>query len=163
FLRNLAASGALDAIDILEPALHGPFVTALRRLPRYTQSYYWPDHLLGTIDANGVRCEDLTRLTFADNSFDLVITSDVLEHIYDIRSAFAEITRGLKPGGVHIFSIPNDWPFPERTEARVQMVDGIEHHIKPPRYHTSGDGTPCIVYNDFGADVIEMIDAGGCR
>src|SRR5262249_16258310 len=87
-----------------------------------------------------------------------------MEHVYDYATAFAEIVRVLKPGGIHIFSIPNAWPFPERSEPRVEIVDGVEHHLKPPRYHTGGDGTPCIVYTDFGADLIDTIDGGRhCR
>ncbi len=163
FLRNMVNQGMLSEIDIYEPAMHGPFVNALKALPRYVRSYYWPDRPTGSVDADGVRCEDLTALTFPDDSFDLVITSDVMEHIYDIRSAFAEITRVLKPGGIHVFSIPNDWPFPEHSEPRVEIVDGEERHLKPARYHTAGDGTPCIVYHDYGSDLLDMIDATGCR
>ena len=160
-LANLVASGRIADLDIYEPALRGPFVNAFKKLPRYVRSYYWPQKPLGEVDANGVRNEDFTKLTFADDSFDLVITSDVMEHIYDYRAAFDEVLRVLKPGGIHVFSIPTDWPLPEATEARVRVVDGIEEHIKPARYHKSGDGTPCIVYTDFGADMIDIIDAQG--
>ncbi len=160
-LPNLVASGRLDGVTIYEPALHGPFVNAFKKLPRYVRSYYWPDRPLGEADANGIRNEDITKLTFADNSFDLVVTSDVMEHVYDFKGAFAEVLRVLKPGGIHVFSIPNAWPFPDATEARVEIVDGVEHHIKPAHYHRAGDGTPCIVYTDFGADLIDTIDTLG--
>lgn len=159
-IPNLVASGRLAEVSIYEPALKGPFVNAFKALPRYVRSYYWPERAPGEVDKSGARNEDITRLTFADNSFDLILTSDVMEHVYDYAAAFAEISRVLKPGGVHIFSIPNAWPFPDRSEARVSIVDGVEHHIKPARYHTSGDGTPCIVYTDFGADLLDRIDAG---
>jgi SAM-dependent methyltransferase len=162
-LANLVASGRMRDLDIYEPALKGPFVNHFKALPRYVRSYYWPEREFG-VAYDGVRNEDITRLSFADASFDLVITSDVMEHVYDYRGAFAEIVRILKRGGVHIFSIPNAWPFPETSEPRVEVVDGVEHHTKPPVYHTSGDGTPCLVYTDFGADLIETIDASGnCR
>jgi SAM-dependent methyltransferase len=160
-LANLVASGRMADADIYEPALKGPFVNAFKALPRYVRSYYWPERAPGAVDAHGVRNEDITALSFADNSFDLVITSDVMEHVYDYKSAFAEIFRVLKPGGVHVFSIPNAWPLPDVSEARVSIVDGVEHHIKEARYHTSGDGTPCIVYTDFGADLIGVIDGLG--
>jgi SAM-dependent methyltransferase len=163
FLRHMVGLGLLSEIDIYEPALHGPFVNMLKGLPRYVRSYYWPDRPKGSVGAEGARCEDLTALSFPDDSFDLVITSDVMEHIYDIGAAFSEITRVLKPGGVHVFTIPNDWPFPERSEPRVEIVGGEERHLKPARYHTGGDGTPCIVYHDYGADLLDMIDATGCR
>jgi len=48
---------------------------------------------------------DATRLTFETNSFDLILCSDVLEHIDDSK-AIHEITRVLKPGGIFIFSVP---------------------------------------------------------
>ena len=162
-LRHLVAAGGLDKVAIFEAALRGPFVNQFKKLKGYVQSYYWADRPLGDIGAEGVRNEDLTRLTLPSESFDLVLTSDVMEHLYDIRAAFSEIGRVLKRGGVHIFTIPNDWPFPDRTEPRVEIVDGVEQHIKPARYHNSGDGTPCLVYNDYGADIVDLIAETGCR
>tara|TARA_Y100000310_G_scaffold337606_1_gene425133 strand:- start:1324 stop:2052 length:729 start_codon:yes stop_codon:yes gene_type:complete len=46
------------------------------------------------------------NLTFKDNSFDLVLCSDVLEHIEHDDKALSEIKRVLKPGGMFIFSVP---------------------------------------------------------
>ena len=51
----------------------------------------------------GNRCENLEELTFDDNTFDLVITQDVLEHVLNPGKAFKEICRVLKPGGAHKF------------------------------------------------------------
>lgn len=46
------------------------------------------------------------KLPFKDNSFDLVVAWDVMEHIPDDRRAFAEVTRVLKSGGHFLFSVP---------------------------------------------------------
>ncbi len=53
---------------------------------------------------------DITALPFADNSFDQVICSEVLEHIPDEAAAAAELLRILKPGGNLIVSVPRFFP-----------------------------------------------------
>ncbi len=161
--NELVAGGHLDHLDIYEPALRGPFTRQLTGRPNYTRSYFWPDRAPGSIGEGGVRCENLTALTFSDNSFDLIITSDVMEHLLDIDAAFREITRVLKPGGVHIFSIPTHYPLPDKTVARVVLQDGEEVNVLPPVYHNSGDGTKCIVYHDYGTDLPAIIDRHGSR
>lgn len=45
-------------------------------------------------------------LLFEDGLFDLVVATDVLEHIDDDRKSFAEISRVLKPSGFFLFSVP---------------------------------------------------------
>lgn len=55
---------------------------------------------------------DITRLPFADETFDVVICSEVLEHIPDLHRAIREIIRVLKPGKSLVVSVPRY--FPER-------------------------------------------------
>ncbi|WP_229801495.1 class I SAM-dependent methyltransferase [Tateyamaria omphalii] len=160
-LAGLMKAGLINDLSILEPALRGPFAQRFQSLPNYTQTYFWPELALGELSPQGVRNEDLTRLTFDDNSFDLVLSSDVMEHLFDIEAAFRETLRVLKPGGVHIFTIPNDFPFPDKTQKRVAIVDGAEVPIKPEVYHNSGDGSKCLVYTDYGADLVDMIEELG--
>ena len=49
-------------------------------------------------------------LPFADASFDVVICSEVLEHVHDHRGLLREIARVLKPGGRFVASVPRYWP-----------------------------------------------------
>jgi SAM-dependent methyltransferase len=51
---------------------------------------------------------DITDLTFTDHSFDLIICSDVLEHIKNHELAFSELARVLKRGGILIITVPYD-------------------------------------------------------
>jgi ubiquinone/menaquinone biosynthesis C-methylase UbiE len=53
---------------------------------------------------------DAERLPFPDASFDVVICSEVLEHLPDVDVALAEITRIVKPGGKFACSVPRYWP-----------------------------------------------------
>jgi SAM-dependent methyltransferase len=50
------------------------------------------------------------RLPFPDASFDLVIASEILEHIPDDRAAIAEAVRVLRPGGRLAVTVPRWWP-----------------------------------------------------
>ncbi len=53
---------------------------------------------------------DATRLPFADNSFDRVITSEVLEHIQADTAAITEFARVLKAGGTFAATVPTWLP-----------------------------------------------------
>jgi ubiquinone/menaquinone biosynthesis C-methylase UbiE len=49
---------------------------------------------------------DARRLSFADASFDLVLSNSTLEHIPNFWLACEEMKRVLKPGGVMVVSVP---------------------------------------------------------
>ena len=58
----------------------------------------------------GLSAATALQLPFADNTFDKVICSEVLEHIPDFKAALQEIERVLKPGGLFCASVPRTWP-----------------------------------------------------
>jgi SAM-dependent methyltransferase len=58
----------------------------------------------------GVVQGDATRLPFHDESFDRVITSEVLEHIQDDVTALSELSRVLRPGGTIAATVPTWLP-----------------------------------------------------
>lgn len=49
---------------------------------------------------------DVTKLSFNDESFDVILCNHVLEHIHDDRKAMSELFRVLKPGGWAILQVP---------------------------------------------------------
>ncbi|MCE0536780.1 methyltransferase domain-containing protein [Kineosporia rhizophila] len=56
----------------------------------------------------GVAAADVLRLPFADSSFACVVAGEVLEHLPDLPSAVAEISRVLAPGGTLVVDTLND-------------------------------------------------------
>ena len=111
--------------------------------------------------APAVPSQDLMQLTYADASFDLVITSDTLEHVPDIDRALRETCRILKPGGMHVFSVPVVWDRPTRQRARLQ--DGVLVHLLPPSHHGAPQEgkTDFLVFNEFGGDFVARCTAAG--
>ncbi|MCK5566002.1 MAG: methyltransferase domain-containing protein [Planctomycetes bacterium] len=53
-----------------------------------------------------VRQGDCVKLEFPDDSFDIIFSSNVLEHVEDIKTAFAEMKRVLRPEGIMIHTMP---------------------------------------------------------
>lgn len=64
---------------------------------------------------------DLTRLPFADGYFDLVLLTDVLEHLDDDMQGLREVGRVLRPGGAALVTVP---AFP----ALWGRQDVVSHH-----------------------------------
>lgn len=124
---------------------------------QYTYSYFYKNKQLGcAISKNGTN-QNLEKLTFGNETFDIFITQDVMEHVNDPIKAFAEISRVLKPGGVHIFTTPI-YSF-QKTRPRVDVIDGKRVNILPPVYHNNPiDKKGSLVTYDWGNDICEFIE-----
>jgi len=110
----------------------------------------------------GIRCEDLQCLTYPGNYFDIILTSETLEHVPDADRAWGEINRTLKNGGYHIFTIPVI-PSQRQTIQRAQLVEGLRKNLLEPAYHGDGSQESMFVYTDFGMDVVEKLDKMGLK
>ena len=53
---------------------------------------------------------DALALPFRDGAFDLVVASEIFEHLIEDEAAFAEVARVLVPGGVLALSVPRYLP-----------------------------------------------------
>ena len=105
-----------------------------------------------------VRHEDLCRLSFPDESFDLVIHADVLEHVPDYRRAFAELHRVTRRGGGMLFSVPflHDRAQDE-VRASLQADGSIVHHL-PAVYHGNPvDPKGALAYRTYGWSLLDTL------
>ena len=122
----------------------------------YTASQYFPGVESGA-EHQGWRCENLEALSFADNSIDLHLSQDVMEHIFAPNLAFKEIARTLRPGGMHIFTVPlvnKSKP----TEICAEMSeDGTIRHLLEPEYHGSPVSEGVLVTRRWGYDICDYI------
>lgn len=160
---HLAREPEFETLRIYEPGVIGPFRRYLSEHTNYQNSYYWPDVALGE-SRDGVLCQNLEQLALQSSSIDLMISSDILEHVRRPQRAFEESFRILKPGAFHIFTVPLVWPLAETSVARVDTTTDEDVHLLEPAYHSSPlDPDGSLVYTDFGLDLVAMLEQAGFR
>jgi SAM-dependent methyltransferase len=134
------------------------------KFPSTVGSEFLGDQLpFGNINKNGVRNETLCGLSFADQSFDTLLSFDVLEHIPDYEQAFRECARVLKDGGKMMWSVPFIASSRENV-VRAKIENGEIVHILPPEYHgdpLSSEGVLCFTH--FGWQMLDQIRTAGFR
>jgi len=123
----------------------------LINLPKLFYSEY------GSKDIN-IRNENLLNLTYKDDCFDIVIMTDVLEHVPDIEKALSEISRVLKQDGYFLFTVP--FLLNRNTKKRAYLdKNGKVKYIEKPSYH--GDYNEkmedYLVFYEFGVDFIKIL------
>jgi SAM-dependent methyltransferase len=118
FLREegvLARSG----LTILHAAPERGLAQRLRALDgaRYTS--------VDLLDPQATVQADLTALPFADDAFDVVLCSHVLEHVPDDRAAMRELARVLRPDGLAVVQSPVNYEM-AATHEDPQLTDEDE-------------------------------------
>jgi SAM-dependent methyltransferase len=159
-LARLVQDPAFARLRVYEPGTAGRLRAWLRRLAYYRQSDLYEEALRGSATEE-VPHQDLEALTWGDGSFDLVVTSDILEHVRHPEAALAEVARVLTPGGRHIFTVPLQDPLRPVSVRRVDTSGETDVPLLPERYHGDGKGGRALVYVDFGEDLLDMIRATG--
>lgn len=109
---------------------------------------------------SAIASEDLMNLSYPDEKFDLVITSETLEHVPDADVALGEIWRVLKPFGFHVFTVPVVWDRPV-TRQRASVRGNELAHLAPPSYHGSRADQSYFVFSEFGADFVQRCGQAG--
>lgn len=131
------------------------FSLALDKYNLYTCSSFTPGVAAGTEVSPRVFCENLENLSFADKSFDIVITEDIFEHLRNHERGFKEVHRVLKDGGYHIFTVPCRFDRP--TLVRVDTSGEQDVHLLPPEYHGDKIRGKILAYRTFGIDIFALL------
>jgi len=130
------------SLAVLEINEAGSLTSLLSRLPKHVIVRY-PE-------------TDMMRLPFADESFNLVVHSDTLEHVPDPVAGLAECRRVLVNGGACAYTVP--LILGRLTRSRSNL---------PPSYHSSPENPPDnLVHTEYGADAWAhpfMAGFGECR
>lgn len=69
---------------------------------------------------------DLRELPFEDDSFDLIVCFETIEHVAEGPKVIGEFRRVLRPGGVLLISSPNPGVYPEGNEYHVHEYSPAE-------------------------------------
>ena len=142
------------------------YVELSRRWPWLEGSEYFGDDYapgqLVEFRGRQVAHRSITQIGLPDESLDLVVHNDVLEHVADTAKALRECSRVLRPGGVCVFTMPF---FPYRAtgllRGRIQ-ADGSIEHIEPPEYHGDGIRAEGIyTFHHFGMDLLPLARTSG--
>lgn len=129
FFEREAGKPPVSVLDI--GAGHGAFtkklheagyqVSACDLFPEY---YRYPEVPCSQVDIT-------TGLPYADATFDMAVSIEVMEHIHDHEAFFREASRILKPGGKLLFSTPNILSL----KARVRfLMTGFAYGFGPLDY-----------------------------
>ncbi len=130
FVRLEAARVLVDGCGI------GMYVEAIRAFTSEVHGLDIEEAYLREAQARGLRllvAAAAEALPYPDNTFDVVLSHEVIEHVADDRRAVAEMVRVLRPGGRILLFCPNRW-FPFETHG----------HYWRGRYHFGN--TPLINY-----------------
>jgi hypothetical protein len=126
--------------------------------------FFGDSFAFGAYNANFVRNEDLTQLTYATEIFDSILSFDVFEHIPDYQQAFRECWRCLKRDGILMFSVPFSADSEKNLVRAVRDEAGRIQHILPPEIHgnpVSATGSLCYRY--FGWEMLAELKQAGFR
>ncbi|MBS4011508.1 MAG: class I SAM-dependent methyltransferase [Roseovarius sp.] len=140
-----------------------PFARELKaRYPKFVGSEYAPS-VEEQARIAPVEHQDLAALTYLDESFDICITNEVMEHLPDLDASLSELHRVLRPSGVLISTFPFLHDRPNSiTKARMLATGDIEH-LMEPEYH----GNPVdpkggsLVFQVPAWDILEKCKACG--
>ncbi|HUW28387.1 MAG TPA: methyltransferase domain-containing protein [Sulfuriferula sp.] len=131
--------------------------------PTVVDSEFFPEEKPGSV-IDGVLNQDVQQLTFDNESFDLVTSNQVFEHVPDDIRGYAECFRVLRKGGALIFSVPL---YDTDCTERIAFLDnGNIVFTGIPEYHDSrlaGAKSVPVFWRHSSRDIAGRVKTAGFR
>lgn len=143
------------AIHETSPVDRGFSAQMKRSCAGYVATQFYPGEPLGIV-VGAFRNENIERSTFPDETFDIVVSQDVLEHVDDFAAAIRDTMRTVRPGGAHVFTTPT--MLLATTVQWATYVDGRIRWFFEPEYHGNPideSGSPVTWH--YGYDLPDLI------
>lgn len=134
-----------------------PLFTRLKEAEFYTSSIYDPTRMFGEFIKPKVMNVDLQAMPFQEHCYDIILTSDVMEHVRRDEAAHREIYRCLRPGGYYLFTVPYV-PGWQANQVRIDSSGSEDVYMMEKQYH--GDpmnSNGILVYRIYGQELIAQL------
>jgi SAM-dependent methyltransferase len=133
-----ARSALVAGIAEFAPGLHGRLLDVGCGTKPYRELFTVDEYLGLDIDNSRTRetaCADYYysggEFPVSDNSFDVVLCNQVLEHVFNPDEFLAEIIRVLKPGGKLLLTVPFVWDEHEQPHDYARYTTfGLRHLLE---------------------------------
>lgn len=147
-------------VRILDTDAYSAMSTRLAGAPGFERSVFLPGVANGDlVDKEGaIRNVDLQQMPYPDGRLDIIITSEVMEHVRYVDTAHLEISRCLRDRGVYLFTVPFD-PALDRTRALIDP--DTDEPLEPLHIHGDPLRGGIKSYRIFGRDLIDDLRYAG--
>jgi len=114
---------------------------------------------------NNIMHQDCTNMSFSDNTFDLIISQHIFEHIFEVKQSLSELFRITKPNGAIVLSFPF-FLFQEKNNILARRIKienknefNIEYLHTPPKFHINPADPQggSLVYWEHGWEFLDIM------
>jgi SAM-dependent methyltransferase len=154
--------GQHGTLKILDTDAFSAVNRILRGMPGYMYSQYQPDKPNGSTLADGSIIVNLESMPFGGSDFDAILTSDVMEHVFDDSLAHQEIYRCLAPRGSYVFTVPFDPCIV--AHRKLTQSTGRDHSYFVLEEHVHGDPharAGIIAHRIYGRQLLDDMESIG--
>ncbi len=103
--------------------------------------------------------QDIEHLTYADNTFDLLLHSETVEHVSRPRVALDECRRVIKQDGFVLFTTPVIWN--RKSRQRAKHESGKITYLLEPSYHGQQTDDYLVCF-EYGRDIDHLLGVTVC-